>query len=228
MLCFHCVRGSEAFNWKSLATLYLGGGAGNLTVGFWCQMCVFWCFWGEKKRNKNKPNWPNCDPIQLCKYSVKMPNSAAVRFAPKCPYPTDPNRANFLSQVLGFGDQTKNSFKPCQVCSTALSFLLGAQDWEHPSRAGEVQGLHCPPTAPSTARDHHWDRICFNHCCSMAQTFWPGCSCSFYHFWECCDFLYFQFLNYIDYHIKHSWYYRNKLKIISLYLPNTNETHLYY
>lgn len=54
-----------------------------------------------------------------------------------------------------------------QVHPTALSFLLGAQDWEHPTR---FQGLHCPPTDPSTARDHGSSPpgagVCFKHSCT--------------------------------------------------------------
>lgn len=239
MLCFLCVEGSEAFNWKSLATLYLGRGAGNLTVGFRCQMCAFCYFWGEKKKEGNislSKLW-SYPALQILSKDLLEHRCPILQsgFLPNVLTPQIPGGEFCSPTSLGLGDKSKNSFFLCPSrraipnAATALSFLLGPQDWAHPTRTGQGArvALSSHPSQHDKASSTLGIGVCFNHSLSHVPDLLAMLLLQSLLLWV-LDFLYFQFLNYIDYHIKHSWYYRQKLKIISLYLPNTNETHLYY
>lgn len=148
-------------------------------------------------------------------------------------FPPDRRMGHCPSRALGIQGR-RQQFLPIsfqqsrpQVRPTAPSLLLGAGYVPPaPARIRPVmQGLRwsCPvpshrPRCDGIIRTWDWS-LFLPPPVTVPQTY------SHYHPWECCNFLYFQFLNYIDYHIKHSWCYRNRLKIISLYLPNINETY---
>lgn len=99
---------------------------------------------------------------------------------------------------LGLGDKSKNSFFLCPSrraipnAATALSFLLGPQDWAHPTRTGQGAraALSSHPSQHDKALSTLGTGVCFNHSCPMSQTFWPCCCCSHYCFecWIFCTF----------------------------------------
>ena len=147
------VKGSEAFNQKVLTTLCLGGGAGNLAVGFWWQKCAFCYFWKKKKRT----NWPNCEPVKVCKHSVKTCSNIADKFCSQsCSwssfFPPDPRSGHHPSQAPRLRGRRQQLLLPVslqrshpRVHPMALGLPLGARGRVCPTSTGEgpalVQGL---------------------------------------------------------------------------------------
>lgn len=216
------------------------------------KMCLL-LFQGKKKK---QPNQPNLEPINVCKQSVKtcLNKCSCQTLQPglllDVLLPTTPQEGTLPLPSPRASGEKAAAPSPCVLpagpslgASHALNLLPGARGQVCPAgtREGPAPGaraaLELPSTLPGAAPTD--PGVTWDHPHSGCESIFPTpvpvpgpfqqCSgCSHYHPRECCNFLYFQFLNYIDYHIKHSWCYRNRLKIISLYLPNTNETHLYY
>lgn len=209
----------------------------ELTAGFGVKSMLF------ATSGAGGVNWPTCEPMKVCKHLVTTCSNKCSCQIPQPGLLLDVLLPTGPQEPLGFGGEDNSSFSPCSSSRAVLGrvpwpqtpgWVLGGSGpccWYQGGPA-PAQGLRWSCPVPSTGPSVGWDRPHSGSKPGFARpaprTFQQRCHRSHCHSGACCNFLFFQFLNYIDYHIKHSWCYRNSLKIIRLYLPDTNETHLYY
>lgn len=156
-------------------------------------VCLLVFLGRKKKGNKNKPNWPNCDPVQLCKYSVKTCSIIGAKFCCQaCSQMSLPHRSQQgkppLPSPWVWGPKQKLLLEcpsrralPSVLHSSELpagcsGLGTSQQSW------GGCRGCPVLPLTPAQRGIITGIAVCFNHCCTTAQTFWPGCSCSLYQF----------------------------------------------
>ena len=153
--------------------------------GFWCQKCAFCYFWKKKK-----PNWPNCEPIKVCKHTVKTcsdKHSCQVLepgLLLDVLLPTGPQEGTLplpSPRVLGEkvaapsprilpaepSPGASHSPEPLAGCSG-----LGTSHWHWggsgPWCKGCAGAAWCPPTDPSITWDHPHSESepVFTHTCT--------------------------------------------------------------
>lgn len=171
---------------------------------FWCQKCAVCCFQKNKQKPQNLPTWPkflDCEAIQVCQHLVKTCSSkCSCRWAFSI-FPPDPRRGHSSSHTLKLQERRQQvllrvSFQEnrSQYVSQPWGFgwVLG-WSWVCHASVGRVQPL---------VQRLCWSCVVLQYLHPVPQTFPQRYSCS-YHPASAATFC--TFLNYIDYHIKHSW-----------------------